>query len=205
MAERRNTSADSAARARQQWRDADSHRREPAHDPRRSGELDPTLPQEQRDRFLNTRNGVFYPTGHAVLVLAPDDALALRDALHEAGFGRDETLLLGPQQAADLMRASEEQAGVLSEFGSELENVAIIRQLADEGAAMLLVRTKGDEAQRKLLLAAAGREVRKALRYHALAIEELALGTEEIPGDSPYASGEVPRNKPSDAQLKPRH
>ena len=100
---------------------------------------------------------------------------------------------------------AEEQAGVLSEFGSELENVAIIRQLADEGAAMLLVRTKGDEAQRKLLLAAAGREVRKALRYHALAIEELAVGTEEIPGDSPYASGEVPRNKPSDAQLKPRH
>ncbi len=205
MAERRNDSADSAARARQQWRDADSHRREPAHDPRQSGELDPALSQEQRDRFLNTRNGVFYPTGHAVFVLPPDDARDLRAALHDAGFGRDETLLLDPQQAADLMRASEDQAGVLNEFGGELENVAIIRQLADDGAAMLLVRAKGDEAQRTLLRIAAGKGIRKALRYHALAIEELAVGTEEIPGDSPYASGEVPRNKPSDARLKPRH
>ncbi|MDT3679831.1 MAG: hypothetical protein ROZ64_13470 [Burkholderiaceae bacterium] len=205
MAERRNASADSAARAHQHWRDADSHRRERPHDPRQPGEIDPTLPQAQRNRFLNTRNGVFYPTGHAVLVLPPDDALALRDALHEAGFGRDETLLLDPQQTADLMGASEEQAGVLNELGGELANATIIRQLADDGSAMLLVRAKGDEAQRKLLRAAAGKGVRKALRYHALAIEELPVGTEDVPGDSPYASGEVPRNKPSDAQLKPRH
>ena len=139
-----------------------------------------------------------------MLVLQPDDARALRDALYDAGFGRDELLLLNPRQTADLMRSSEEQAGVLNELGGELENVAIIRQLADAGSAMLVARTKDEDAVRKLLRAAAGKGVRKALRYHALAIEELPVGSEDIPGDSPYAAGEVPRNKPSDARLKPR-
>lgn len=205
MAERPNTTAGSAGeRARRQWQEADSHRREHPNDPRRTGNTDPALSQAQRDRFLNTRGGVFYPTGHAVLVLEPDDAKALREALHDAGFERDEILLLDPRQTADLMRASEEQAGVLNELGSELANVTIIRQLADQGSAMLIARTKGEEAERKLLGAAAGRRVRKALRYHTLAIEELPVGSEDIPGDSPYAAGEVPRNKPSDAQSRPR-
>ncbi|MCD6672010.1 MAG: hypothetical protein LT106_04080 [Burkholderiaceae bacterium] len=204
MTERRNASVDSAAGAHQRWHEADSHRREPEHDPRRPGETDPTLTDAQRERFLHTRNGVFYPTGNAALVLQPDDARALRDALYDAGFGRDELLLLNPRQTADLMRSSEEQAGVLNELGGELENVAIIRQLADAGSAMLVARTKDEDAVRKLLRAAAGKGVRKALRYHALAIEELPVGSEDIPGDSPYAAGEVPRNKPSDARLKPR-
>ncbi|MCO5102358.1 MAG: hypothetical protein M9885_15965 [Burkholderiaceae bacterium] len=205
MAEGPKTTVDSAGeRARRQWQEADSHRRERPNDPRGAGDTGPGLPQAKRDRFLNTRGGVFYPTGHAVLVLEPDEAKALRDALYQAGFEPDEVLLLDPTQTADLMRASEEQAGVLSELGSELANVTIIRQLAEDGSAMLVVRTKNDEAEQELLRAAAGKRVRKALSYHALAIGELPVGTEEIPGGSPYAASEVPRNKPSDARTKPR-
>lgn len=108
----------------------------------------------QKDAFLKTRDGVFYPGGHAVLLLAPEDAHALRDAL---------------------------------------------------GAAMLIVRVDGDERQDALVAAARRWRVRKAVQYHALAIEELRIGAEEIPGESPYGVNEVLRSKASDARMTPRN
>lgn len=206
MAERRTPAPDpESARARQQWREADSHRREHPHDPRQAGETDPALPSERRDAFLHTRNGVFYPTGHAVLLLSPDDAQAVRDALHDAGFARDATMLLDAAQTADLARASEEQAGLLAEVvGAEIKNLRVVRQLADNGACMLIVRVQNDDEERRLVEIAQRWPVHKAMRYHTLAIEEIPVGSEDIPGDSPYGVNEVLRNKPSDAQLKPR-
>lgn len=205
MAERPNPADPRGASAREQWQQADSHRREHPHDPRRPGETDPALPRARRDRFLHTRNGVFYPTGHAVLVLLPDDAKAACDALHEAGFEADATLLLGAEQTADLMRSSEEQAGLMSEMvGSEIKNLRVVRQLADNGSGMLIVRVRGDAEERRLVEVAQRWPVHKAMRYHTLAIEELPVGAENIPGDSPYGVNEVLRSKPSDAQMKPR-
>src|SRR5690606_19412613 len=151
------------------------------------------------------RNGVFYPSGHAVLVLERDHAQELVDALPEAGFAGDATMLLDPAQTADLMRASEDEAGLLSELvGAEIKNLRVIRQLADEGAWMLIVRVHDDDEERRLVQAARRWPVHKAMRYHTLAIEELRIGSEDIPGDSPYGVNEVLRNKPSDAQMKPR-
>ncbi|HEY0878544.1 MAG TPA: hypothetical protein VGE10_08820 [Zeimonas sp.] len=208
MAERRTPPTETDPRstsAREHWREADSHRREHVHDPRRPGETDPLLSQKRRDAFLNMRNGVFYPTGHAVLVLSPEDAQAVCDALHEAGFARDSTMLLDAAQTSDLMQASEEQAGFLSEMvGGEIKNLRVVRQLADHGACMLIVRVHGDEEERALVAVAQRWPVHKAMRYHTLAIEEIPVGTEDIPGDSPYGINEVLRNKPSDAQVKPR-
>ncbi len=204
MPERPIPSADSPS-PREKWREADSHRREPAHDPRRTVETDPSLSASQRERFLNTRNGVFYPTGHAVLVLSPQDARALGEALHDAGFAPDSTLLLDARQTADLMRASEQQAGTLSQIvGAEIKNLQVVRQLADNGASMLIVRVHDDEDERRLVQLAGRWPVHKAMRYHTLAIQELPLGVEDIPGDSPYGVDEVLRDKPSDAQMKPR-
>src|SRR5690606_24568543 len=152
MAERPVQNPNPARSPQQQWREADSHRREHPHDPRRPGETDPALSAKQRERFLHTRNGVFYPTGHAVLVLAPSDANAVCDALHEAGFARDATLLLDPAQTSDLMQASEEQAGFLSELvGGEIKNLRVVRQLADAGSGMLIVRVRDDEEERRLV------------------------------------------------------
>lgn len=206
MAERPTPSAGSAGeRARRQWQEADSHRREHPNDPRRAGESDPALSQAQRDRFLHTRNGVFYPTGHAVLLLSPEDAQALRDALHDAGFARDATMLLDAAQTADLTRASEEQAGLLAEVvGAEIKNLRVVRQLADNGACMLIVRVHDDDDERRLVEVAQRWPVHKAMRYHTLAIEELPVGSEDIPGDSPYGVNEVLRNKPTEARLKPQ-
>ncbi len=205
MVERRIPSADpTGSKAQQHWREADSHRKEHPHDPRR-GALDPELSRQRRDAFLHTRNGVFYPTGHTVLVLLPDDANAVCNALHEAGFARDSTMLLDAQQTSDLMQASEEQAGFLSEIvGGEIKNLRVIRQLADNGACMLIVRVHDDDEERRLVEVAQRWPVHKAMRYHSLAIEEIAVGSEDIPGDSPYGVNEVLRNKPSDAQMKPR-
>lgn len=203
MAERRPPSArpGSANTAAEQWQQAQSHRDPHEHDPRRAPELD----EQRRRRFLNTRDGVFYPTGHAVLVMKREDAQGLVDALGKAGFADDATLLLDSAQTADLMRASEEQAGLLAEIvGAEIKNLRVIRQLADEGAWMLVVRVNDDDEERRLVQASAGWGVHKAMRYHTLAIEELPVGSEDIPGDSPYGVNEVLRNKPSDARMKPR-
>lgn len=203
MAERRPPSSPpgGAGTPAEQWQQAQSHRDAHEHDPRREPALDP----ERRGHFLNTRNGVFYPTGHAVLVLDRDHAQDLVDALGEAGFAGDATMLLDAAQTADLMRASEEQAGLLSEVvGAEIKNLRVIRQLADNGACMLIVRVNDDDGERRLVETAQRWPVHKAMRYHTLAIEELRLGSEEIPGDSPYGVNEVLRNKPSDAQMKPR-
>lgn len=210
MAERRPPAEDpESTRARCEWREADSHRPERGNDPRRgdpdAGEAVPPVSAAQRERFLNTRDGVFYPTGHAVLIIAPSDAKAIDDALHGAGFARDSTLFLDPVQTADLMRNSEEQAGFLAEIvGAEIKNLRVVRQLADNGAGMLIVRVVDDDEERTLVRSVRPWAVQKAMRYHTLAIEELPVGVEAIPGDSPYGVNEVLRNKPSDAQMKPR-
>lgn len=203
MAERRPPSArpGPAASPQEQWEQAHSHRDPQEHDPRQQ----PVIDAHRRERFLNTRDGVFYPSGHAVLVLARDDAQQLIGALGEVGFAGDATMLLDSAQTADLMRASEEQAGLLAEIvGAEIKNLRVIRQLADEGAWMLIVRVGDDDEERRLVQVSRRWPVHKAMRYHTLAIEELPVGREDIPGDSPYGVNEVLRNKPSDAQMKPR-
>ena len=203
MAERRPPSArpGTAETPQQQWRQAQSHRDPHPHDPRE----EPTLDPQRRAQFLHTRNGVFYPSGHAVLVMERDHAQDLVDALREAGFAGDAAMLLDPAQTADLMRASEENAGLLSEIvGAEIKNLRVIRQLADEGAWMLIVHVRNDDEERRLVQVSRRWPVHKAMRYHVLAIEELPVGSEDIPGDNPYGVNEVLRNKPSDAQMKPR-
>lgn len=200
----RPRSPDHGKSRRQLWEEAASHRDRPEERGRRDEQPAPVDPARQ-DAFLNTRDGVFYPGGHAVLLLAPDDAHALRNALAEAGFAADDSLLLAPREAAALMRDSEEQAGVLARIvRAEMKNAQVMRQLADDGSAMLIVRIDGEAQEDALVATARGWTVRKALRYHALAIEELRLGAEEIPGESPYGVNEVLRSKPSDARQKPR-
>lgn len=201
----RPRSPDHGKSRRQLWEEAASHR-DSAHQSDR-GEERPSRPDDSRqDAFLNTRDGVFYPGGHAVLLLAPEDAHALRDALGEAGFAAGDSLLLGPPEAAALMRDSEEQAGTLARIvRAELKNAAVMRQLADDGSAMLIVRIDGEAREEALVATARRWKVRKALRYHALAIEELRLGAEEIPGESPYGVNEVLRSKPSQARMNPRN
>ncbi len=203
MAERRPPPAPpgTADTPAERWQHAHSHREMHEHDPRRAPELD----AQRRRQFLHTRDGVFYPTGHAVLVMERDDAQHLVDALGQAGFPGDAMMLLDSAQTADLMRASEEQAGLLAEIvGAEIKNLRVIRQLADGGAWMLVVRVKDDDEEQRLLQASGRWPIHKAMRYHRLAIEELPVGSEDIPGDSPYGVNEVLRNKPSDARMKPR-
>ncbi len=192
--------------AREQWEQAASHRAPEDPDDPRSDDARPRVDSAQRDAFLHTRDGAFYPSGHAVLGLDPNDARALRDALEAAGFAHDSMMLLTSEEAAALMRESDDQAGLLARVvGAEIRNARVMRQLAESGTAFLIVRVADDDTERALVSTAQRWRVRKALRYHTLAIEELRVGVEEIPGDSPFGVNEVLRSKPSDARLKPRN
>lgn len=198
--------------ATQKWEEAASHRHRdepPAHAGGQAGHDTAVQagigPDDvRRETFLRTRDGVFYPSGYAVLGLAPDDAAALRDALVAADFAGDDTLLLAPDEAAAVMRETDREAGMLARIvGAEIRNARVMRQLAEDGAAFLIVRVPDDEAERSLVATARRWRVRKALRYHTLAVEELRVGVEEVPGDSPYGVNEVLRSKPTEARLKP--
>lgn len=209
----RPTTAPGAGKsATRKWEEAASHRDrgepaaeagEPAgHDTGGHAAIDRDDPR--RETFLNTRNGVFYPSGYAVLALEPEDASSLRDALVAGEFDRDDTLLLSPPEAAALMRQSDQEAGMLARIvGAEIRNARVMRQLAESGAALLVVRVSDDDAERSLVTTARRWRVRKALRYQPLAVRELPTGVEEVPGDSPYGVNEVLRSKPTEARLAP--
>lgn len=203
-----------AKSARQKWEEAASHR-DPseADSPGTGGEAaraahGPVPTPAGADAaapFLHTRDGAFYPTGHAVLGLAPEDASALAAALERAGVSRADMMLLAPEEAAAVMRETDEDAGMLARMvGAEIRNARVMRQLAESGTAFLIVRVDDDEQERRLVTEARRWPVHKALRYHALAVEELRVGTEAVPGESPYGVNEVLRSKPTDARLEPR-
>lgn len=159
----------------------------------------------QTEAFTARRNGVFYPNGHVVLAIAHDHAPALEQTLQEAGFGTAQWARLSPQEAIELMDLSAQEAGLLSRIVSaELKETEVLRQLADDGAALVIVQIGAEADKERLVQAARRHRIRKAAYYHTLAIEELAVGTEEIPQESPYGMNEIPRAKPSDAQLKPK-
>ncbi|MBN9428723.1 MAG: hypothetical protein J0H09_19655 [Burkholderiales bacterium] len=162
-------------------------------------------PTQRTQAFTARRNGVFYPTGHVVLAVMHEQLPALEQALQQAGFGTGQLMRLSPQETIELMDQSAKDAGLLSRIVSaELKETEVLRQLAQDGASLLIVRLGDDADQELLTQAVQGYHIRKASCYHTLAIEELAIGTEEIPQESPYGMNEIPRAKPSDAQLKPK-
>ncbi|MGD9945315.1 MAG: hypothetical protein AB7L76_10155 [Burkholderiaceae bacterium] len=159
---------------------------------------------DANDPFTARRNGVFYPSGHAVLAVPEAQSQALEQALQRGGFAQDRMRRLSPAEAVALMDLSAEEAGLLSRIVSaELKETEVLRQLAHDGAALLIVKLDDDDKD-ALLRAAMGHHIRKAGYYHTLAIEELRIGSEEIPQESPYGVNEIPRAKPSDSQLTPK-
>ena len=153
------------------------------------------------DRF-HTRNGVFYPTGSALLALPDEEHLGkMVGLLSEGGVADADITLLRPEQMKELVDRSQRDAGVLSRIVSaELKQLKIIEQLAKAGNSFVLVKTNDDTAP---LLQHVGLQAgaTKGLLYHTLAVEELPVAKETIPGDSPFGMNEVIRSQETDADV----
>ena len=156
------------------------------------------------DRF-HRRNGVFYPSGYALLALPEDRVGDAVEIITQQGHSEQEVTLLRPEQMHQLTDQSQHDAGLLSRIVSaELKQMSVLEQLAETGHHFLLVRSTDDNAD--LLHAIGARAgVSKGLLFHALAVEELPVDKETIPGTSPFGANEVIRTQDSDADFDDAH
>ncbi len=151
------------------------------------------------DRF-NRRSGVFYPSGFALLALPDERHLSkVVQVLSEAGVPQDDVTLLRPAQMRELTDASQREAGMLARVvAAELKQLTILEQLADAGNYFMLVKVT--DPSRQVLETIGGKtRMSKGLLYHSLAVEELPVVKETIPGTSPFGVNEVIRTQRSDA------
>lgn len=154
------------------------------------------------DDRLNTRNGVFYPTGFALLAFAArariDQAIeALRSVATEA----DALTVLSAGQMHAIAQRSQDNAGVLSRIVSaELKQLTVFEQLASANHEFLLVRDSED-VRPVLERVGVDAVASKAVLFRTLAIEELPVPKETIPGTSPFGVNEVIRSQETDADL----
>jgi len=159
---------------------------------------------DSEDRF-HRRNGVFYPSGYALLALPADRVGDAVELVTQQGLPEQEVTLLRPEQMHQLTDQSQHDAGLLSRIVSaELKQMTVLEQLAETGHHFMLVRSTDENAG---LLQTIGTQagVSKGLRFHALAVEELPVDKETIPGTSPFGANEVIRTQDSDADFDDAH
>ncbi len=157
---------------------------------------------DAEDARFNTRNGVFYPTGFILLALSGEQAVTRAVALFTGGgIVEKEITLLRPEQMRELTDKSRQDAGLLSQIvGAELKQMTVLSQLADDGHHFLLVKDC-DECRRVMETIGLGSGVSRGLMFHTLAVEELPVVNEKIPGKSPFGVNEVVRSHASDAEM----
>jgi hypothetical protein len=151
---------------------------------------------------FHSRNGVFYPSGFALFALADEEKLGKAvDLLTAGGVEREDITLLRPEQMHEITDRSQRDAGVLSRIVSaELKQMAVLEQLADAGNSFALVKST-DDVEKLLHTVGVQSGASKGLLFHTLAVEELPVDKETIPGKSPFGINEVIRSQDSDADV----
>lgn len=159
-----------------------------------------TSMEESQDGF-NRRNGVFYPSGYALLALPGDKVAHAVEVATGQGLAEQEIILLRPEQMNELTDQSQHDAGLLSRIVSaELKQMEVLEQLAKTGHHFMLIKST-DETATLLQTIGAKAGVSKGLLFHSLAVEELPVDKETIPGTSPFGMNEVIRTQDSDADV----
>ena len=100
---------------------------------------------------------------------------------------------------------SQHDAGLLSRIVSaELKQMTVLEQLAEAGNHFMLIKST-DQTTALLQTIGAKAGVSKGLLFHTLAVEELPVDKETIPGTSPFGVNEVIRTQDSDADVDSAH
>ena len=156
-------------------------------------------PDVQENAF-GKRGGMFFPSDHTVIAITNgDDADALCDRLCDEGLA---PLLESPDRMRAFLEPTFIDAGAAAHaVSSELKQTEILYQLAQSGCWFIIVPIEDPSVCSCVVSNGKGFPIVKALCYHQMVIEELKVGSEVVPGMSPYGSNEVPRAKASDAQV----
>ncbi len=127
------------------------------------------------DSHMVTLRGVFYPTGHIVLMLpGREHADQAAQALMEAGVAGDEVSMLTPETLmGPIARTIGSGDMPLPSPGTEGEAVRHLVELASEGHWGLLVHAPRARDAERVMKAVQGLPVAFAERYRHLVIEDL--------------------------------
>jgi len=180
----------------------------PGSGSRSSGSLDylyATSVEGTEDQF-NRRNGVFYPSGFALLAMPDEESVRQAvEVLTQNGLQESEITLLRPEQMHQLTDQSQHNAGLLARIvAAELKQMTVLDQLAGTGHHFLLIKNT-DQISPLLQTVGAKARISKGLAFHTLAVEELPVDKETIPGRSPFGVNEVIRTQDSDADMSGDH
>lgn len=129
------------------------------------------------DPKMLTLQGVFYPTGYAVLLFPDaDSAEQAGRNLQTAGFHEEDLMLLTPQVIlAEIGQLKDPEEEILPSVGTEGETVNQYIALARDGHHGLMVRAPSDADTEHMLSAVKELPLSYGQKYHLLAIEDLEL------------------------------
>ena len=127
------------------------------------------------DNHMCTMRGVFYPTGHMVLML-PGEAQA-KKACHDlthAGISSEEISLLPPHVIMDEIAHTVGSADLpMPSPGTEADTVRQLTHLAAQGQWGLLVHAPHAKDSDKVMNALKGHPITYGQKYRHLVIEDL--------------------------------
>jgi hypothetical protein len=128
---------------------------------------------------LTNLRGVFYPTGHMVLMFpTAEDARRACELLRRDGVSEDDLCLATPQEFERQITGTtdEDDDMLLPSVGTEAETARRFRLLAHEGQHALIVHANAGMASDHVLDVLKGLPITYGQRYRHLVIEDLVDG-----------------------------
>lgn len=125
---------------------------------------------------MTNMRGVFYPTGHMVLMFPTEaDARLACERLRKDGVSEDDLCLAAPEEfERQITGATDEEDDVLlPSVGTESETASHFRQLAHQGHYALIVHAKAGMSSDHVIEILDGTHVSYGQRYRYLVIEDL--------------------------------
>ncbi len=125
---------------------------------------------------LTNMRGVFYPTGHIVLMFPTEqDARHACQLLRKDGVSEDDLSLASPEEFERQITGAtdEEDDMLLPSIGTEAETARRFRMLAHEGHHALIVHASAGMSSDHVLEVLKGLPISYGQRYRFLVIEDL--------------------------------
>lgn len=127
-------------------------------------------------RNMTNVRGVFYPTGHMVLMFpTSEDARLACELLRKDGVSEDDLCVAGPQEFEEQIAGAtdEDDNMLLPSVGTEAETAQHFRQLAHAGHHAVLVHASAKLTSEHVLDLLKDTHISYGQRYRFLVIEDL--------------------------------
>jgi hypothetical protein len=125
---------------------------------------------------MTTLGGVFYPTGHVVLMFPTEqDARAAGQLLQDNGFDEDAVALITPADFRREILGAAGDDGILPSAGSEGDTVRRFAELSLQGHHGLMVHAPSAEQSDRVMALLKDSPISYGQKYRHLVIEDLVV------------------------------